>query len=115
MSAQDVSKKMFFIGGQYLDSAALPLAPGVEVTVDRVEKAQVQRPGSKPEEKWILHLTELPGFPMILSAKTNRKMMIARLGDDPAIWKGKKIFIYRDPDVRFGPKIVGGIRIGGGR
>ncbi len=107
----DILKKMAFIGGEFLDSSALPTLPGVEVTVEKVEKATVKRPGGQGEVKWVLSFTEVPGFPMVLGAKTNRKMLMAKLGDNSAEWKGKKITIYRDPDVRFGPKVVGGIRI----
>jgi hypothetical protein len=107
----EILKKMAFIGGEYLDSSALPVLPGVEVTVGKIEKLEVKRPGGKGEMKWVLHFSEIPGFPMVLGAKTNRKMLMAKLGDNSSEWSGKKIFIYRDPDVRFGPKVVGGIRI----
>lgn len=108
----EILKKMSFIGGEFLDSSALPILPGVEVTVEKMEKVAVKRPGSnQSEQKWVIHFVEIPGFPMVLGAKTNRKMLMAKLGDNSAEWKGKHITIYRDPDVRFGPKVVGGIRI----
>lgn len=109
---EKIRKLMSFIGGEFLDSTAVPERPGITLTVAHLKKAEVKRPGAKNcEEKWVLHFAEIPEFPMVLGAKVNRKIAMARLGESSRSWPGKTLTIYRDPDVRFGKDRVGGIRI----
>jgi len=109
MNIEDVKKKMSFIGGQYLDSAGLPISPeSVEVTITKLAKSPVLNTRTmKEDEKWILHIEELPEFPIVLGAKTNRKFLMAKLGALP--WTGKKVKICNDTSVKaFGR--VGAVR-----
>jgi hypothetical protein len=110
-AVEAVVKAQRFIGGMFMDSSALPVFPGVELTVDRIETRAVENPRThKADDKFVVIFTELPEFPMVLGAKVNRKKIRDRLGEG-AVVRGKKIGIYRDPEVKFGPKVVGGIRI----
>lgn len=43
--------------------------------------------------------------------KSMRKIMIAAWGENGRTWVGRKIRLYRDPAVKLGKDIVGGIRI----
>jgi hypothetical protein len=43
--------------------------------------------------------------------KTMRRVLVAAWGPDAATYVGRRMTIYRDPDVRFGGMDVGGIRI----
>lgn len=43
--------------------------------------------------------------------KGMRRLIAAMWGDDPQAWIGRAMTLYRDPDVRFGADIMGGIRI----
>lgn len=44
-------------------------------------------------------------------SKTMRRMIVAAWGTDASVYVGRKITIYRDPDITFGKDRVGGIRI----
>lgn len=48
---------------------------------------------------------------MVLRTSCNRKALVRMFGSDTKNWRGKAIIIYHDPDVKFGGKCVGGIRI----
>ena len=109
--ADQLRKTMGFIGGEFLDSTAVP-TEGIELTVHGLKKSMVKNPRTqKDDEKWVLFFEELPEFGMVLGAKCNRKAAMARLGDSSREWPGKKLRIYRDPNIKFGAKTVGGIRI----
>jgi hypothetical protein len=51
-----------------------------------------------------------PGRPYKPS-KTMRRVIVNAWGKDAAAYVGRRIRIYRDPEVRFGPDKVGGIKI----
>lgn len=42
---------------------------------------------------------------------TMLRLLIAAWGDEAAAWTGRRVTLYRDESVRFGPDAVGGIRI----
>ena len=42
---------------------------------------------------------------------TMLRILIAAWGDDGTTWPGRKVELYYDPDITFGPSKVGGIRI----
>jgi len=107
---EEVNKKMSFIQGEYLDSAAVP-PQGVEVTIAKIKKEKITNPVGVESEKFVLYFEEIKEYGLVLGAKINRKMLMAKLGSDSSKWAGKKIIIYCDPNVRFGRKVVGGIRI----
>lgn len=44
-------------------------------------------------------------------AKTMLRLMASQWGVETTEWHGKRVTIYRDPSVTFGPDTVGGIRI----
>ena len=44
-------------------------------------------------------------------AKTMLRLMASQWGVETAAWHGKRVTLYRDPSVTFGPDTVGGIRI----
>jgi hypothetical protein len=56
------------------------------------------------------HLAEFPGRPFRPS-KTVRRILVAAWGPDAATYAGRRMTLYRDPDVRFGGQDVGGIRV----
>jgi hypothetical protein len=106
-----VVKAQRFIGGLFMDSSALPVFPGVELTVDRIEQREVENPRTREKKQhYVLVFSELPDFGFLLSAKINRKKIRARLGEGAAV-RGKKISVYLDPEVKYGAKVTGGIRI----
>ena len=44
-------------------------------------------------------------------AKTMLRLMASQWGVETTAWHGKRVTLYRDPSVTFGPDTVGGIRI----
>lgn len=39
------------------------------------------------------------------------RILLAAWGDDATTWEGRAVTLYRDPDIRFGRDLVGGIRV----
>jgi hypothetical protein len=66
--------------------------------------------GDEMEDKWILHFLE-DVKPMVLNSTNMRLIEMATGSDDSDHWVGKKIVAYNDPNISFGGKIVGGIRL----
>lgn len=50
---------------------------------------------------------------LVLRTSANRKVLVQLFGADTRNWRGKKIKIYHQPDVKMRGQIVGGIRIKG--
>lgn len=73
------------------------------VTVAEVKKGSAEQPVE-------VHLVEFPGRPF-KPAKSMRRVLIAAWGADAAVYKGRRITLYGDPEVKFGGQAVGGIRI----
>lgn len=63
-----------------------------------------------PEQPFNFHLVELPGRPYRPS-KTMRRIMAAAWGTEGSAYAGKRLTLYRDPEITFGPDKVGGIVI----
>lgn len=72
-------------------------------TIERVSKGSTEQPVD-------VHLVENPGRPFKPS-KTVRRLMVGAWGSDASAYVGKRMTLYRDPDVRFGGMATGGIRV----
>ena len=73
------------------------------VTITDVRAGSVEQPVD-------IHLAEFPGRPFKPS-KTVRRILVAAWGKDGDAYVGRRLTLYRDPDVRFGGQDVGGIRV----
>lgn len=62
-----------------------------------------------PEERWVLYFKELPKG-MVLNITTIR-VLEQSYGGDTDQWVGNKVKVYNDPNVTFGGKITGGLRL----
>lgn len=62
-----------------------------------------------PEERWVLFFRERDKG-MVLNITTIR-VLEAAYGGDSDHWVGNKVLVYVDPNVSFGGKIVGGLRL----
>ena len=83
---------------------------GLLVTVESCEQHNVAMEGADPEMKWCLTLAE-HDKPLVLNS-TNAQLCARVFGSDETDeWTGKKIVLYVDPNVSFGGKITGGIRV----
>jgi len=73
------------------------------VTVEKVTKGSVEQPVD-------IHLVEFPGRPFRPS-KTVRRIIVTAWGPEASNYTGRKMTLYRDPEIKFGPDKVGGIRV----
>jgi hypothetical protein len=63
----------------------------------------------EPQQKWVLYFRE-EAKGMALSVTTIRVLEQA-YGSDSDHWIGNRVMIYVDPNVSFGGKVVGGLRL----
>ena len=81
-----------------------------EVTIAKIGQLNVAREDEQPEMKWAVRFEELKK-PMILNS-TNIQLLAKACGsEDTDDWIGKKVVIFADPNVSFGGKLVGGLRV----
>lgn len=66
-------------------------------------------PGDQGDQKWVLYFREEPKG-MALNITTIR-VLEAAYGGDSDQWIGNRVMVYVDPNVSFGGKIVGGLRL----
>lgn len=79
------------------------------VTIGDIEQVNVAPEGKPAENKWTMSFPELDK-PLVLNS-TNMNVVGQVYGDDTDGWLGKQIVIYHDPNVSFGGKLVGGLRL----
>jgi hypothetical protein len=83
---------------------------GALLTVSGCTQHNVAQQGADPEMKWCLSFAETDK-PLVLNT-TNIQLCEHVFGsDDTDDWTGKKIVLYTDPNVSYGGKLVGGIRV----
>lgn len=63
------------------------------------------------EQKYDIELVEGEGR-VWRPPLTVLRILMAAWGDEADVWTGRRVQLYRDESVRFGPDAVGGIRIG---
>lgn len=73
------------------------------VTVASVDAGTAEQPVN-------VHLAETPGRPFRPS-KSMRRVMVAAWGKNSSQYVGRRMTLYRDPSIKFGGMLVGGIRI----
>lgn len=84
--------------------------PPVLVTIGGYEQFNVAVQGAEPEMKWALKFHELEK-PMVLNS-TNGQLIAKITGaEDFDGWIGKQVVLYDDPNISFGGKVTGGIRV----
>lgn len=68
------------------------------------------RKGS-PEQPVDIVLAEFPPGRPFKPSKSMRRVMVAAWGPDASTYAGRRLTLYRDPEITFGKDKVGGIRI----
>lgn len=68
-----------------------------------------QMPGESGDTKWVLYFKE-DHKGMALNMTTIRVLEQA-FGDDSDHWVGNRVMVYVDPNVSFGGRVVGGLRL----
>jgi hypothetical protein len=77
------------------------IGTGALMTIDGCDRHNVAKEGAEPEHKWCLTFAE-----------TNIQICERIFGsDDTDHWIGQRVVLYVDPNVSYGGKVVGGIRI----
>lgn len=79
------------------------LAHPLDVTITGVEKGNTEQPV-------FIHLAEFPTR-TFRPGKTMRRLLVAVWGPDSRTYAGRRMRLYNDPNVKFGGKSVGGVRI----
>ena len=93
---------------KYLKQADVPQP--VLVTITGFKKVNVAQQDEAPENKWTLGLAEFDK-PLVLNTTNIQLLGLATGTDDTDEMVGKKIVLYTDPNVSYGGKLVGGLRI----
>lgn len=73
------------------------------VTVESVSKGNAEQPVD-------IHLVETPGR-AYRPSKTMRRVIVKAWGSETDAYTGRRMTLYRDPDVKFGGVKVGGIKV----
>ena len=85
---------------------AIDLVTGpVIVTIETAEKGNAEQPVN-------IHLAEFPKRPYKPS-KSMLRTIVEGWGTNAPTWAGKRLELYRDPNVTYGGEKVGGIKISG--
>lgn len=81
------------------------------VTVESLAHVNVApKDADQDEMKWTIHFAEFDK-PMVLNS-TNIQLLAKACGSDETDdWIGKQVIVYTDPNVSYGGKLVGGLRI----
>ena len=86
------------------------IGAGALVTFSSFVKKDVAAEGAPPEFKWCATFREMEK-PLVMNI-TNAQICEQVFGsDDTDDWIGKQIVLFVDPNVSYGGKIVGGIRM----
>jgi hypothetical protein len=86
------------------------IGTGALMTIDGCDRHNVAKEGAEPEHKWCLTFAETDK-PLVLNS-TNIQICERIFGsDDTDHWIGQRVVLYVDPNVSYGGKVVGGIRI----
>jgi hypothetical protein len=83
---------------------------GALLTVTGCKQYNVAMQGADPEMKWCLTFAEADK-PLVLNAINTQLCENICGSDDTDNWIGHKVVLYADPNVSYGGKLVGGIRV----
>jgi len=84
---------------------------GTVLTVSHVSgKQNVAKPDEAPDHKHILFFHEMGEVGLVLNGQ-NTNFCFDVLGEHSEEWSGQQVVMYVDPNVTFGEKRVGGLRL----
>ena len=80
------------------------------VVIESFEEVNVARDGAEPDMRWTVNFRGMDK-PLVLNS-TNGQIIAAITGsEDSDDWIGKQIIVYQEPNIFFGGRRVGGIRV----
>jgi hypothetical protein len=83
---------------------------GILVTIRSVHQANVAKEGAPEEMRWVMSFDETDK-PMVLNSTNGQIIAQITRSEESDAWTGVQIVLYHDPNVSFGGKLVGGIRV----
>lgn len=83
---------------------------GVLVTIKAIHEQNVAKEGAPEEMRWCMSFVELDK-PLVLNSTNGQIIAQITKSEETDSWPGHKIVLYDDPNVSFGGKLVGGIRV----
>jgi hypothetical protein len=83
---------------------------GILVTIKSVHQDNVAKEGAPEELRWCLVFDEAEK-PMVLNSTNGQIIAQIVKSEETDDWVGHKVVLYDDPNVSFGGKLVGGIRV----
>ena len=84
--------------------------PPILVTIRGDRKVNVAMEGVDPDYRYTLIFDEVDK-PLVLNTTNGQTIAAMVESTKSKDWIGRKIVLYRDPNVSFGGKLVGGIRV----
>jgi len=84
---------------------------GTILTINNAtQKQNVAKSDEAPDFKHVLFFHEMGEVGLVLNAH-NTNFLFDELGENSADWSGQEVVLYVDPNVTFGEKRVGGLRL----
>lgn len=83
---------------------------GMVVTIADCYQENVAKQGAPEELKWVLSFNEIDK-PMVLNSVNGQLIAQITGSEDSDGWTGAQIELYNDPNIMFGGKLTGGIRV----
>jgi hypothetical protein len=101
-----------FLGGDYLKGEVLKASGPVRGTISGVTIDTFKGQNGKPDEQKLSCVVDLgTEEKKVTLNKTNLRVIIGAYGDDTDKWVGRPIVVYYDPNVSFGGRTIGGVRV----
>ena len=75
----------------------------ITITVESVTEGTTEQPVN-------IHTVETPGR-AYRPGKSMRRVLVAAWGPETSVYVGRRMTLYCDPSIRFGPSVTGGVRI----
>lgn len=85
------------------------VTPPILVTIRGYEQVNVAKEGAPPEEKYVLHFSEVEK-PLVLNSTNGQIIASITKSEEFDGWINQKVVLYFDPNISFGGKLTGGIR-----
>ena len=83
---------------------------GTIVSIKSLEQKNVAQDDQEPDMKWVVYFNEFDK-PLVLNTTNINAMAEACDSDHSDDWLGQEVVVYVDPNINFGGKRVGGLRV----
>ena len=80
-------------------------------TIKGVKQENLAKEDQPEEFRWVLYFRDAPVNKGMVMNITTIRVLEQAFGGDTDHWVGNKVIVYVDPNVSFGGKVVGGLRL----